>query len=177
MSNNPVNVLMQEHEVIKKIENNLEKLNGLWEQDAGKYKSVMKKILHFLKEYSDNYHHRKEEEVLFPALIDHPDFLLDGIITELNEHHENFREYAGTIAESVESDNFLMAHTTLKKYLSELLDHIAIENDELFIMAENLFSPSELETLFFRFKDVDMEIGESKKAELEKYPGEIEGSF
>lgn len=177
MSTNPVNVLMNEHDIIKKIENSLTKLDGLWETDAAKYKATLEKILRFLKEYSDGYHHHKEEEVLFPALEEHPEFILSSIITEMNEHHENFREYTAGIAEALEADNFRKAQDIFKKYLNELLDHIAIENDELFVLAESLFDEEELKTMFFKFKDIDMELGESKKAELEKFPDEIEKSL
>lgn len=177
MSNSPVNVLMNEHDVIKKIENSLTKLDGLWEKDATKYKTTLEKILQFLKEYSDGYHHHKEEEVLFPALENHPEFILSSIITEMNEHHENFREYTAGIAEALQENNFPKAQTIFKKYLNELLDHIAIENDELFVLAESLFDEAQLETMFFKFKDIDMELGESKKVDLEKFPDEIENSL
>src|SRR5574343_600364 len=150
-SANPVNLLMHEHEVIQKLQESLIKIEGLWEKDADKYKMLMQKVLSFLKEYSDGYHHQKEERVLFPALEENPSFTLDTIITELNEHHENFRDYAAEIGENVENGNYKKANEILKKYLNELLDHIAIENDELFIMAENLFEPGELESMFFRF--------------------------
>jgi hemerythrin-like domain-containing protein len=177
MSNNPVSVLMDEHDVIKKIENSLAKLDGLWEKDAPKYKATLEKILHFLKQYSDAYHHHKEEDVLFPALEEHPEFILSSIITEMNEHHENFRDYTRAIAEALQENNYRKAQDTFKKYLNELLDHIAIENDELFVLAESLFDEEELKTMFFKFKDIDMELGESKKAELEKFPDEIENSL
>ena len=176
-SNNPVNVLMDEHDIIKKLEKSLNKLEGLWEKDAAKYKATLGNTLRFLKEYSDGYHHHKEEEVLFPALEEHPEFILSSIITEMNEHHENFREYTAGIAEALQNDNFRKAQDILKKYLNELLDHIAIENDELFVLAESLFDEEQLETIFFKFKDIDMELGESKKAELEKFPDELERSI
>lgn len=176
-SNNPVNLLMQEHEVILKIENCLTKLDNLWETDSAKYKKNIELILRFLKEYSDSFHHHKEEDVLFPALEEHPDFLLDGILSELLEHHENFREYAVTIDEALQEDNFKLTQSTLKKYLNDLLDHISVENDELFIMAENLFSENQLETIFFKFKDIDLELGEKFKIELEQIPSQVEADL
>lgn len=177
MENNPAQLLMNEHEVIKQVEKTVYLLDFLWEKDAEKYKSFIAKIIYFLKEYSDKYHHHKEEEILFPELCNHPDFLLQEIIDELLEHHEMFREYTREIEEAIADNQFENAHTILKKYLENLLDHIAIENDELFIMAENLFSPNELEKLFFRFKDIDMELGEAIKTDLEKIPADIEKSL
>ena len=54
------------------------------------------------------------------------------------------------------------------------MDHIAIEDDELFSMAENLFSPDEYEKIYFRYKDIDAALGESKKSELEKTPAQLQ---
>jgi len=49
-----------------------------------------------------------------------------------------------------------------------LLDHIAAENEELFVLAENLMDEHQLETIYFKFVDVDMELGESRKKDFEK---------
>ena len=48
------------------------------------------------------------------------------------------------------------------------MDHIAVENDELFVLAESLMDEDELETIFFKFKDIDMELGEDGKVKLEE---------
>ena len=54
----------------------------------------------------------------------------------------------------------------LTGYINDLLDHIAVENDELFIMAESLFNEDELERMYFLFQDIDMELGQVRKQEL-----------
>ncbi|MCK6640270.1 MAG: hemerythrin domain-containing protein [Bacteroidia bacterium] len=170
---NPINVLMHEHGIIQQLEPVIASLKGLWVSDVEAYKSSITKILRFLKDYSDGYHHNKEEEVLFPALTDHPDFILEPVLDELLEHHENFREYAADINIALNEQRWADVQAILEKYYDQLLDHIAIENDELFIMAENLFSEKELEEMFFRFADKDRELGESRKIELEQDPEKI----
>lgn len=173
-AHNPINTLIAEHEIISGINEKLIDLNLLWEKNPELYKDSITKILDFLKRYSDGYHHHKEEEVLFPALSEHPDFLLQGILDELLEHHENFREYAQEANDALNEGNFQLVQKILSKYLDQLADHIAIENDELFIMAENLFDENQLETIYFKFKDIDLELGENTKIELEKVPGLLE---
>ena len=52
--------------------------------------------------------------------------------------------------------------------MQDLLDHIAAENDELFVLAETLMEEDDLETIYFKFKDIDLELGEDRKVELEE---------
>jgi hemerythrin-like domain-containing protein len=106
--------------------------------------------------------------VLFPAIKNHPDFVLQEIIDEFEEHHEGFREFAREIIEFNHEDNYAKAHKILKQYINDLLDHIAAENEELFVLADNLFSDNEKETIYFKFMDIDMELGEARKKEYEQ---------
>lgn len=173
MSNNPIQVLMDEHDVIQQLENVIKEMKLQIASNSVGYKENLLKVLDFLKNYSDGYHHFKEEEVLFPAMSEHPDFRLQPILDEMLEHHESFREYASSIRENAESGNYEEAHKILEKYFSELQDHIAVENDELFSMAEHLFDPSELENIYFKFADIDRELGEKRKQDFEKMLREL----
>ena len=51
--------------------------------------------------------------------------------------------------------------------MNDLLDHIAVENDELFVLTENIISEDELEKIYFLFEDLDREMGLDKKLKLE----------
>ncbi len=48
------------------------------------------------------------------------------------------------------------------------MDHIAVENDEVFQAAETLFSEDEMEKMYYQCLDSDAELGNSTKAELEE---------
>lgn len=167
MENNPIHTMLDEHEVIASTEEIIEKIDGLWEENSERFTEIVKELVVFFREYADAYHHRKEEDVLFPAIKDHPDFVLQEIIDEFEQHHEDFREYTSDVLESLEENNFEAAYKELNTYLQDLLDHIGAENDELFVLAETLMDEEDLETIFFKFKDIDMELGEDRKKELE----------
>src|SRR3972149_136606 len=94
--NNPIKVLVDEHEVIRSTEHIIQALDKSWETDENKYAENIVHLLQFFREYSDHFHHSKEEDVLFKELKNNPDFLLPEIINELEEHHQAFRE---TVAE------------------------------------------------------------------------------
>ncbi|MCB9363394.1 MAG: hemerythrin domain-containing protein [Flavobacteriales bacterium] len=168
MENNPLNVMYAEHDIIMKAENIIKNLDKVWENDEEKYKEVVTTLITFFREYADGYHHRKEEEVLFPAIHGHPDFVLQEILEEFETHHEDFREYTTEIEDAIAEGDYEKSYKELNSYVQDLLDHIGAENDELFSLAESLIDEDDLETIFFKFKDIDMELGEERKVELEK---------
>ena len=173
---NPTDILLREHDIISSVSSTINELDKVLMQSPEKFEEIVVHLLTFFREYSDKYHHQKEEQILFPALNDHPDFRQQEIITELEEHHENFREQVTAIESALNSKEFEQALSILKIYVNDLLDHIAVENDELFIMAESLFSENELERIYFQCVDIDNELGTDAKEVLEKIPALIEQS-
>lgn len=170
MANNPIKMMTDEHEIISSLENVVKALDGFWKIDAEIYKSIVNEMIAFFRQYSDGYHHQKEENIFFPAINSHPDFTLHEIIDELNQHHEDFREYTREIVSALEENDFEKSYLELASYFDNLLDHIAVENDELFVMAENFLDDDDAEIMYFKFMDSDMELGESRKRELESLP-------
>ena len=166
MTSQAIEHLMQEHELISSTGDAIRRLNGTWNNDPEAYANAVRRLLRFFREYSDQVHHHKEEQILFPMLMDHPQFTMHEIVSELEDHHVQFREHTQAIEDALDAGDHAKAQRTLEHYHRELLDHIAAENDELFIMAEQLFSEQELETLYHRFLDFDAEHGE-KRVEME----------
>lgn len=177
MKNNPVKTLAAEHKIIERVEIAVNLLDRLWEAEPAQYKEFITKLIRFFREYSDIYHHQKEETVLFPELDSHPEFFLHAILHELEAHHEAFRDTVNEMEDLLSREEFHKLHSVLKQYINDLRDHIAVENEELFIMAENMFSVGELENMYFKFVDIDTELGADIKAELENIPKEIEQYF
>ena len=157
---------MDEHDIISTCQAIIQSLDKKWHNDPKSYAQQVKGLIDFFREYSDKFHHRKEEEVLFKEFNDNPDFFLDDIITELEEHHEMFRNTVNDIEKTLSDEDFEKTQSLLSRYMNNLLDHIAVENDELFSMAESLFSDNELERMYFLFMDIDREQGQERKQEL-----------
>ena len=65
-------------------------------------------------------------------------------------------------------NDYAESYKYLTNYMRDLNDHISAEDDELFVLAENLFDQQQLDTIYFRFKDIDMELGEARKKALEE---------
>lgn len=174
-SNNPFTLLMHEHEIISSAAEIIQKLNNSWNDDENSYKAKVQSLLSFFREYSDQFHHRKEEEVLFKQLRDNPDFILEDIIDELEGHHESFRDTVIEIEEYLNDSDYNKVQELLAEYIDELLDHIAVENDELFITAENMISQEDQERIYFLFQDLDMELGQDNKQRLVENLKQLKG--
>jgi hemerythrin-like domain-containing protein len=166
--NNPIQIMLDEHEIISSAADVIKKLDHHWERNEDKFIENVHSLVNFFREYSDKYHHYKEEQTLFPTLENLDDFVVNSMVAELKEHHEMFREYTQSIEGHLTERQFTRAYAILCTYMDELLDHIAAENDELFVMAESLLSENELEAMYFKFKDIDIELGEDRKQELQE---------
>ncbi len=168
MEHNPIQTMLDEHDIICQAEGIIESLDKTWETDTEQYAAAVNTLITFFREYADGYHHRKEEEVLFPAINDHPDFVLQEMIDEFQIHHEDFRTYISLIEIALKEEEYEKTYQGLNNYVQDLLDHIGAENDELFVLAETLMDEEDLETIYFKFKDIDLELGEDRKRELEE---------
>ena len=167
MENRATQLLLSEHEIIAGAKDAIAAMDQLWTKDAEAYERTFREILSFFVSYSDGFHHRKEEAVLFPALRSHSDFYANDILDELEEHHQAFREHVMQMQLALEGKQYSQAQARLTRYFDELLDHIAVENDELFVMADSILGDAELERIYFGFQDVDRELGMDRKNELE----------
>jgi hemerythrin-like domain-containing protein len=158
---------MAEHEVILEAGQLISLISNHWQSAPADYERTVKQLLHFFAIYADEFHHHKEEEILFPALSKKSELAGMGIIPELLEHHEEFRLQIQQIRKALEINDFASTQQMLESYIIKLKDHIAAENDELFPMAEDIFSQDELDKLYYKCIDKDRELGINRKEDLE----------
>jgi len=129
-------------------------------------------IVDFLKTYINRAHHDKEEEILFPALIecDAP-WITDTIHLLMDEHiiaggymkaiDSNLREYIDGRAYALES----MASGMLN-YVSLEENHIKVENQALLPLADRYLNKTKLECISLDFKHIQKrEIGQFQHLE------------
>ncbi|MCC7532396.1 MAG: hemerythrin domain-containing protein [Chitinophagales bacterium] len=164
--NEAVKVLTHEHETIKRAIN---QTNALFADILNGNKDIkaMHERIDFFRKYADGYHHHKEEEVLFPEMIKRNEMLEYGVIHEMLQNHEDFREMLAEIETLVNEGNATLALSKFKAYSEALLEHIAVEDEEVFQIAETLLSEDELLTVLYRFEDCDRELGVDAKKDWE----------
>lgn len=171
--NDPIKVLFDEHDIITNVIDAAKGTSALIGTDDDRYEKIIRQLLDFFRNYADKFHHHKEEEILFPEMCKRNELLQSGVIQEMLENHAEFRDMLASIEKFLSEKNYRRVDQQLMIYCEALLDHIAVENDEVFQMAESLFGENELENIYFRFNDCDKEMGESKKDELVRMAGEI----
>lgn len=165
--NKAVQLLTKEHEVIRIA---IAKTLALFSSGTSDntHSEELKMRLDFFKNYADQYHHKKEEQVLFPEMIKRNEMLEFGVVHEMLENHEDFREMILEIETLIDEEDLVSAQKEFQSYSEKLLEHMAVEDDEVFQIAETLISEDELLTIYYRFQDCDRELGELQKMQLEQ---------
>lgn len=169
----PIKLLFNEHEIISSAVNIAFKADILIGKNDELYSFVINKLLEFFRGYADIIHHNKENLILFPEMVNKNELLKDGIIKEMYNNHDEFREMINSVEYYLLKKDYLRTQQQMHVYAEALLNHIAVENDEVFQIAEMLFIDKELENIYFRFIDADNEMLLNTKPNLEKQINEL----
>lgn len=171
--NKTTQMLFDEHSHIVNAIDSVKQLRTLLSSDADSYRELTTELVNYFRKYADGYHHQKEESILFPLMSKKNELLGNGVIEEMFNQHEDFRGMLDAIEAAVRKGDNDEAQEQLEEYAENMLDHIAVENDELFITAESLLSDDELEKMYFDFQDSDRNLGSSAKTDLENWAGAL----
>lgn len=136
--------LVQEHEVIERVLDALEREVNKVMDGAPVDRAFFTSAIGFVRQFADGLHHQKEEQILFPALCD-AGMPRDGgpVGVMLYEHDEgrgHIRAMDAALGAASDGDSAAreqLAHETLA-YVELLRAHIQKENMILFPMAERV---------------------------------------
>lgn len=136
--------LVQEHRLILRMLNLLEAKAGELAADGEKDYRFFVDGVDFIRNYADRYHHAKEEDVLFEALVENGMPRANSPVAAMLAEHEMGRAYvkgleeAATRAQSGErgQDEAIVANA--RGYLALLRDHISKEDGILYPLAERV---------------------------------------
>jgi hemerythrin-like domain-containing protein len=148
-------LLSDEHRVIERV---LAALERLTEKPATESLELWKKALDFIRHFSDQCHHFKEEKVLFPAMEAHGIPNEGGPIGMMLLEHEEGRSYVRAMFDALskiaaDDQNAQAAlFQNAKQYLRLLREHIQKEDDILFRMADEVIPDNEQRQLLKNFE-------------------------
>ena len=119
-------------------------------------------IVKVIREFADGLHHTKEEQLLFPLMVQKGFSNNSGPVAVMLHDHAEGRNFVKGMAENIlrfqQGD-----HTALKAIYNNMLgyadllkNHIGKENNVLFRMADKAFTTAEQESLLLDFTKVEL---------------------
>lgn len=148
--------LTQEHQnILQVIDIVLEECNSL---EAGKDLNIdfFTKVVGFIKNYADGYHHAKEENILFKAMLKNAeDMHCNPIPVMLHEHDAGRKFVAELVLALTKSDKSLLVENA-RGYCYLLQNHIYKEDNILYPMAEEAVSETQKQEVANQYEAVDL---------------------
>lgn len=153
--------LMEEHDQIIGFLNTLFRGIRLERQGVLLGIDFWKDAIHFIRNFSDNYHHAKEEKILFPAYCDKGMQVDYGPVAVMLRDHEHFRSAVALIEESLEQGEAGNEGRWLAcdDFIESLRFHIHKENNILYPMGEDILSEEDEVRLMAAFDEAEEELG------------------
>lgn len=152
--------LSHDHQLILKSLGILRSKAAAWLNDRpGAYEDC-RALLTSLKKFADRCHHGKEESALFPKLMQAGMPADTGPLRVLLFEHDQARDLMRGMEQAVEAK--YPSHFALfaKRYAELLEQHIAKEDDVLFVKANEILSREDDEALLRHFEEIEHAIGE-----------------
>ena len=167
----PLNKLVREHEVIKKLVYSIPYLFEEFDENPSATRSLIERGLDFIKRYADRFHHAKEEDILFKYFDENAE-----IFQIMRRDHEQVRLYVRNIQQALERcDNNSVCHN-LNAYADLLKEHIQKEDEVLYPWMDRNLAVSQVGELFSKFSTIDKEFAE-EPARLVAYIGDLEKRY
>lgn len=157
----PTEILMAEHRVIERVLKTIEAALQRPDANAQLRPSLFLDAVEFIQGYADDYHHQKEEGVLFEVMEARGFPKEGGPIAVMLAEHEQARAYTRAMQSAAERwrDGDAAAQTEVTRnaqdYVSLLGDHIHKEDNILYPMADQLLSPEDQERMAETFRELE----------------------
>lgn len=149
MKTNVTQVMVDEHKLILRMIALVEQNTALVEQGKFRNWQFFLDAVDFIRNYADRFHHAKEEDVLFVALIKNGMPEKQSPIEAMHMEHDQGRAHVRAIEEAAqkaldgEAGQTALIVENARGYASLLRGHIAKEDDILYPLAERIL-PQEL---------------------------------
>ena len=160
-------ILSEEHQnILKVIDGVLKECNEI-ERGKDLDKGYFAEVIDFIKNYADGYHHAKEEDILFKAMLENVENLHCNPIPVMLHEHDEGRQYIKNLEEGIANSDKEQILTNAKGYCFLLQNHIYKEDNVLYPMAEEALSEAQKELIQAKYKQVKDELFSAR--DIQKY--------
>lgn len=163
----PSETLKHEHRVILMVLDAAEREAGLMDEQGSVRADRVEQMVDFFRNFADYCHHAKEEQYLFPRMVERGVPQQHGPIGVMLHEHDLGRGFVRQVADSVgataqgDAQQFDALRAALRSYVDLLRQHIFKEDNVLFPMADSVLTDDDQQHLREAFDRVETEeIGE-----------------
>lgn len=160
----PIEDLVHEHKAIIVMLSIMNKIAENIRNDQSVDTNDIESIVDFLKIFADKCHHGKEENALFPALVEAGIPKESGPIGVMLHEHNVGREYIKDISTKTEqfisgnSEALQLIANSLLSYTNLLHAHIQKEENILFPMGEKVLTAQKQNEIYEQFERIEEEV-------------------
>ena len=160
-------ILSEEHQnILKVIDGVLKECNEI-ERGKDLDKGYFAEVIDFIKNYADGYHHAKEEDILFKAMLENVENLHCNPIPVMLHEHDEGRQYVKNLEEGIANSDNEQILTNARGYCFLLQNHIYKEDNVLYPMAEEALSEEQKELIQTKYNRVKDELFSAR--DIQKY--------
>jgi len=148
--------LMKEHQLILAMIEQLQLLSSVSEQiDEETFFELTAGAIKFIREFADDYHHAKEEDVLFTALSKPGVLQHCNPIEQMLHEHDIGRNAVSVMSKGLEMKSISLICEGINNYCHLLSQHIFKEDKILYPMAEQSLDDSTIGDLLQEMAEVE----------------------
>lgn len=142
-----IETLMTEHRLIERVCDALEGFADAVARRAGEDKAELSRFVTFISRFADGWHHGKEEDILFAAMVERGFSREAGPVAVMLMEHDRGRAYVAALRQLAEKDepwtddDRRRLIEAARGYSGLLHNHIHKEDAILYPMAEQHLSP------------------------------------
>ena len=143
----------------------------------------LSRLVDFISAFADGFHHRKEEELLFPALRRQGIGEDGGPLEVMHHQHEVERGLIMALRQAVEAmgngSETAIRHFVedARRYTDLLTAHIELEDSVLFRLADEVLEEEDKKSLGEAFRQAAFELGPNAIERYEKTASDLERAW
>jgi hemerythrin-like domain-containing protein len=152
-----INILLEEHRLLLQAVETAKRIQGISDNDT--YYTQIRGIILFFRNFTEIYHHPKEDNILYPMLRKHKLNKSEEFINEVGDNHDEFKRMIADIENTYLFYNCNQLRKTTAVYIQAMADHVRKENQIVLSIAESLLDAEELEKALQQFESFDEKVG------------------